>query len=165
MAALFASIVRYLTMTQLTCILALSAGSSISALIGMMCGNIVLDMPYRPVYSMLEKNKTVTKFLNRMLAMSLRDQKLLFAYFSDTLVRLLAAVRPASSLVLIACTCNFSMVQKQEKAPMLLTRVHYNCGHIQNFGTHCSACRTLRLDSKQGVLERTDLCLQWHVMV
>lgn len=39
---------------------------------------------------MLEKNKTVTKFLNRMLAMSLRDQKLLFAYFSDTLVSLLA---------------------------------------------------------------------------
>ena len=44
----------------------------------------------RSVYSMLEKNKTVTKFLNRMLAMSLRDQKLLFTYFSDTLVSLLA---------------------------------------------------------------------------
>lgn len=41
----------------------------------------------RPSYTILEKNKSVTKFLNRMLAMSLRDQKLLFAYFSDTLVR------------------------------------------------------------------------------
>ena len=41
----------------------------------------------RAVYSVLEKNKKVTKFLNRMLAMGLRDQKLLFAYFSDTLVR------------------------------------------------------------------------------
>ena len=40
----------------------------------------------RPVYSILERNKKVTKFLNRMLAMSLRDQKMLFAYFSDTLV-------------------------------------------------------------------------------
>lgn len=41
----------------------------------------------RAVYSVLEKNKKVTKFLNRMLAMGLRDQKLLFSYFSDTLVR------------------------------------------------------------------------------
>lgn len=41
---------------------------------------------YRPVFQVLEKNKKVTKFLNRMLAMSLRDQKMLFAFFSDTLV-------------------------------------------------------------------------------
>lgn len=58
----------------------------------------MLDMPYRPVYSILEKNKTVTKFLNRMLAMSLRDQKLLFAYFSDTLVRLPKVVTNCSTL-------------------------------------------------------------------
>ncbi|KAL3138929.1 hypothetical protein ABBQ32_14197 [Trebouxia sp. C0010 RCD-2024] len=51
-----------------------------------------------PVYSILEKNKTVTKFLNRMLAMSLRDQKLLFAYFSDTLVRLPKVVTNCSTL-------------------------------------------------------------------
>ncbi|DBA83686.1 TPA: hypothetical protein ACH3X1_016793 [Trebouxia sp. C0004] len=38
-----------------------------------------------PVFQILEKNKKVTKFLNRMLAMSLRDQKMLFAFFSDTL--------------------------------------------------------------------------------
>lgn len=44
-------------------------------------------MPYyRPVFQILEKNKKVPKFLNRMLAMSLRDQKMLFAFFSDTLV-------------------------------------------------------------------------------
>lgn len=42
----------------------------------------------RDTYAVLEKSKKVTKFLNRMLAMSLRDQKLLFTYFSDTLVRL-----------------------------------------------------------------------------
>lgn len=71
---------------------ALLAASSTSANVSMLCSDIVLNAPYRPVYSTLEKNKTVTKFLNRMLAMSLRDQKLLFAYFSDTLVRLLTAV-------------------------------------------------------------------------
>ena len=48
---------------------------------------------FRPVFQILEKNKKVTKFLNRMLAMSLRDQKLLFTYFSDTLVRPLADPR------------------------------------------------------------------------
>ena len=73
---------------QVVCVPASSAARSTSAFIGVVCGNIVVDMPYRPVYSMLEKNKTVTKFLNRMLAMSLRDQKLLFTYFSDTLVRM-----------------------------------------------------------------------------
>ena len=41
---------------------------------------------YRPIFNAPDKSKKVTKFLNRMLAMSLRDQKLLFAYFSDTLV-------------------------------------------------------------------------------
>ena len=56
---------------------------------GDIASHLVLDT-CRPVYSMLEKNKTVTKFLNRMLAMSLRDQKLLFTYFNDTLVSLLA---------------------------------------------------------------------------
>ena len=40
----------------------------------------------RPIFNAPDKSKKVTKFLNRMLAMSLRDQKLLFAYFSDTLV-------------------------------------------------------------------------------
>ena len=43
------------------------------------------------------------KFLNRMLAMSLRDQKLLFAYFSDTLVSvpylILALLQALSPLI------------------------------------------------------------------
>ena len=49
---------------------------------------------YRPVFQILEKNKKVPKFLNRMLAMSLRDQKMLFAFFSDTLVSHTLQARP-----------------------------------------------------------------------
>lgn len=56
----------------------------------------------RPVYSILERNKKVTKFLNRMLAMSLRDQKMLFAYFSDTLVSRATDTHAACNLSL-AC--------------------------------------------------------------
>ena len=40
----------------------------------------------RAVYQVMDRNKRITKFLNRMLAMTLRDQKMLFAYFSDTMV-------------------------------------------------------------------------------
>ncbi len=52
---------------------------------------------YRPVFQILEKNKKVTKFLNRMLAMSLRDQKMLFAFFSDTLVSHALQARPITT--------------------------------------------------------------------
>lgn len=61
---------------------------------------------YRPVFQILETNKKVPKFLNRMLAMSLRDQKMLFAFFSDTLVSHTLQARPiAIAAASRACCC------------------------------------------------------------
>ncbi len=59
---------------------------------------------YRPVFQILEKNKKVTKFLNRMLAMSLRDQKMLFAFFSDTLVSHTLQAKPITAASWACCS-------------------------------------------------------------
>lgn len=53
---------------------------------GIAYGCTTLARACRAVYQVMDKNKRITKFLNRMLAMTLRDQKMLFAYFSDTMV-------------------------------------------------------------------------------
>ena len=118
-----------------------------------MYGNIVVDMPYRPVYSMLEKNKTVTKFLNRMLAMSLRDQKLLFTYFSDTLVRLPTAV---TSCITFGSQCMFLQLIDGTAAgtgSQYYTSTLSSLPRTDFHAEYSLACNTHRLFSKQHYCE------------
>ena len=75
---------------------------------------------------MLEKNKTVTKFLNRMLAMSLRDQKLLFTYFTETMVSLLVHVHDKlkstrSGCALLYCVYHSGLLQSGTHLPSVST--------------------------------------------
>lgn len=87
---------------------------------------------------MLEKNKTVTKFLNRMLAMSLRDQKLLFTYFTETMVSLLAHVHDKLKLTrsggaLLRYVCHSGLLQSVTHLSSISSQVVAGCGqrHVQ----------------------------------